>query len=319
VNIVIVNYNCWEDTVSCLNSIKSSTYTNFQIFIIDNASINPDLSNICDWLSKYNFSYKLIEREKLNKNEQVDSFNEASVILIKNHENRGYGAGNNVALNYLVKNRKEEFVWLLNPDTVIQNKVIEDLVDLANDKKKNILGNVMHHYDDKEKIIRYGGFKVRNLIHGISYITKQSQVNKLDAISGASFFTRSVTFSELGFLPEEYFMYWEETDFCTKAIKNGYSFGVNNKSKIFDRGGTLSNNNFLREYLYLFNGLKYYKKHKPFNLPLILISTVLKQVKAVAVGNNVKRKAIFYAHLDFISLMMGKEIDVQKRILKNRT
>lgn len=284
--------------------------------MVDNASPNMDVENISDWLKKKSLDFLIVDRTNFNtyKNNAVER---ASIVVVQNHENKGYSAGNNVVLNYLLTHRVNELIWILNPDTVVQGEVLEHLVQLTSDRLKVIIGNVMYHNDQKDKIIRYGGFKVNNLIHGISYITEKSDVNKIDAISGASLFTRIETFKDIGLMSEEYFMYWEETDFCTKAKQKGYYFEVNGESKIFDRGGTVSNSSFLREYLYLFNGLRYYKKYKPLNLPLILISTTLKQIIALLIGNKIKSKAIFYAHLDFIFSSIGMEISIRKRILQN--
>jgi hypothetical protein len=318
VNLVIVNYNCWKDTVSCIDSIYNSTFSNFQIFVIDNASTYSDVNHIIKWLEKKTLSYRCVNRVALSKKEEVIIIDKTPIIIVKNHENLGFATGNNVALNYLIKQRGNEFVWLLNPDTIIEPEVMENLVDLAQNKKKKIFGNIMYHIDQNHEIIQYGGFRVRNFIHGISYITKKEDTYKIDSISGASIFTNIETFKELGVLPEEYFMYWEETDFCTKALRHQYSFEVNDKSKIFDRGGTFSNSNFLREYLYLFNGFRYYKKYKPLNLFFILISTMLKQLIAIITGDKIKSKAIFYAHIDFISLILGVKIDVQKRVFENK-
>ena len=317
VNIIIVNYNSWKDTVACISSIINSTYNNYQIFVVDNASPNDDVEHLYNWLKSNELNSLIIDVKETSVDKKVNLIDNSKIIIFKNDENLGYGAGNNLAIQYLINIRNHEYLWLLNPDTTVQKEVLSHLVQLAHEKENMIFGNVMYHYYDQNKMIRYGGFRVNKLYHGVSYITKQKEVESMDSVSGASLFTDIKTFQHLGLFPEHYFMYWEETDFCAHAKNNGYTFGVNNKSKVFDKGGTESNSNFSREYLYLLNGLRYYKKYYPMYLPVILLSTLGKWTKALLFGSRSKRKAMFYGQLDFVLTVLGQTINIRKRIFNN--
>jgi len=207
-----------------------------------------------------------------------------------------------------------DYIWLLNPDTVVQPEVLSNLIDKAVNKKKLILGNLIVDYANHNRIMFYGGFSIKQFTHGVVRIVEEKNINKLDAITGASIFTNISTFQDLDVLPQNYFMYWEETDFCTKAKRAGYTFEVNTNSVIYDHVGSSSNSNFLREYLYLLNGLRFYKKYYFAYLPTILISTVAKYFKALFFEDKVKQLAIFYAHIDFFKIIFAKKVDVLQRI-----
>ena len=135
VNIIIVNYNCWTYTVDCISSLLNSTNTNFNVFIVDNQSTDNSIYEIEKWSKKKQLPFAITT----GKFEEIQDHLKSQIpliTLIKNDENRGFGAGNNVILKPLSKVLKESFVWLLNPDTEVEKKVLEDLINLAEDKEK---------------------------------------------------------------------------------------------------------------------------------------------------------------------------------------
>ncbi|MEL6812941.1 MAG: glycosyltransferase family 2 protein [Bacteroidota bacterium] len=318
VNVISVNYNSAKDILHCIASLKPSTYRNFQLFVVDNCSTDHSISTIENGGKELGFSVVSVASEELGVAHHQDALNNSDVVLIANANNQGFAAGNNVAIRYLLQNRKNEFIWLLNPDVEVEKGVMEDLVSLHGDRERVLVGNLIHYFNNREKVMYWGGFAVKKWVHGIRNIRSKEQQNKIDAIAGASLFTRMETFADLGVLPEEYFLYWEETDFCTKAKKGGYQFDVNGNSKIFDRVGSSANTNFTREYLYILSGLRYYRKFYGWHLPIILLSTFAKQLKAILSSSGVKRKAIYLGHVDFFKLLLGRKLNIKERIKNNR-
>ena len=314
VNIIIVNYNCYNYTIACLSSLLKSSYKKFKIYIVDNLSTDNSLKELETWITANGIMNKTISYNSLEINTLVKQ-NKSLITLIKSDKNIGFGAGNNIIIKPLSIVRPNDYVWLLNPDTEVESEVLNDLVNLSKNKIKLIAGNVIYYYKNRNKIMYCGGFKVYKHFHGMKDIKDEKDINKIDAIAGTSLFTHMSTYLDLGVLPEEYFMYWEETDFCTRAKLNNYSFSVNLKSKVFDHVGASSKNNFLREYLYLLNGLKYHKKYNPFYMPLIIISTLVKLLKAIIFEDKIKRNALFYAHIDFFKTLTNNKVNIKKRLL----
>ncbi|GAH32039.1 unnamed protein product [marine sediment metagenome] len=52
VSIIILNWNSWQDTIECLESIKNVNYKNLEVIIIDNASYDTSPEKIIYWLRK---------------------------------------------------------------------------------------------------------------------------------------------------------------------------------------------------------------------------------------------------------------------------
>ena len=115
VNIIIVNYNSWKDTVACISSIINSTYNNYQIFVVDNASPNDDVEHLYNWLKSNELNSLIIDVKETSVDKKVNLIDNSKIIIFKNDENLGYGAGNNLAIQYLINIRNHEYLWLLNP------------------------------------------------------------------------------------------------------------------------------------------------------------------------------------------------------------
>lgn len=310
VHIVTVHYNSEEDILECWKSLSASTYENFQWIIVDNASSASSLQSLKTQLQVQIASFISLK----NTNNLSQETKGAKVVLVENDQNEGFAAGNNLAIRELLKHNPTHFIWLLNPDVVLEPTVLEDLVTLGQKHTKSLLGNLIHYYHQKDEVMYCGGFQVLKCRHGVCDVKSKDEIYKIDAIAGASLFASIEAFSEIGLLPEKYFLYWEETHFCTVAQKKGYSFQVNTKSKIFDKVGSAANTSFTREYLYLLNGLRYYQTFYPWRMPVIFLTTLLKFVKSIITGPAIKRKALWYGNWDYIKTCFGVTPNIKKRI-----
>lgn len=312
INILLVNFNSEKELLQCIKSLNESSYPAIQIFIIDNNSKRENLHSLKNSLAAFNaFS---LTQEVL---EHTDDAQLAlkKIVLIENESNVGYAAANNIAIRYLCNHRKDEFVGILNPDLELEPQVVSDLVALASTPKV-LAGNVFYDMEQRDRLVQMGGFRVKNWMHGVQPIMQENELSKLDAIHGSAIVTHVDSFRDIGLLPEDYFLYWEETDFCFKARSMGYDLKVNTASKIFDKGGTEQTHRFIPEYLYIFNGLKFYWKFKRFSFPFVLLSVVGKYIWAVLKGNTIRRRAVYTGLVDYLRLAFGGKLDVKKRIQK---
>uniref|UniRef100_UPI00260C60D3 glycosyltransferase family 2 protein n=1 Tax=Blautia sp. TaxID=1955243 RepID=UPI00260C60D3 len=114
IGIILVNYNGYEDTIECVKSIKKSTYRNYKIIIVDNAS--PDESG-----NRLNDKYS----------------NDSDIVVILNKENTGFSEGNNIGLEYIEK-EQIDYILMLNNDTVVEPEFLYKLIEGA--KETNFEG-----------------------------------------------------------------------------------------------------------------------------------------------------------------------------------
>ncbi len=340
--ILILNYNTYFDTIECLESVLRNSYPNYQVIVIDNNSPNNSLERIKEWaegklniqtrldgLGKYlvhpplekpipyvfytsrevkdgalgkNLEFKILERQ----NEAIST--KYPLILIQTGNNLGFAAGNNVALKMLMHRNDCEYVWLLNPDMLIEKHTLENLVNSACNEKLIIIGCTVKDYSNPNEILCYGGAKLNPFIGTISFIKKKIDINKIDYISGNSFFTHIDNFKNLGLLPEEYFLYWEETDWCTNARSNGLNLRVCINSICYDKKSTAIGKGYLGEYYFTLNSLRYFFKYHSVNIFFVICSHILRFLKKVICLRPGEAKAILIACLDFVNIRLRRKI-----------
>ena len=100
--IVILNYNDYENTIQMLNQIKDYTCLD-KIVIVDNCSTDQS-----------------VEKLKVYENKKI--------VLLEASENKGYASGNNLGLSYLEKNTSCEIAIISNPDIVVSESVLKELI-----------------------------------------------------------------------------------------------------------------------------------------------------------------------------------------------
>ncbi len=185
VSIILVTYNSSEYIEKCLNSIKQSSYKQIEIIVFDNASTDNTVSII----------------KKLAH---------LSTKVIENKKNIGYADANNQA----VKIAKGEFVFILNPDTVVTPHFLEPLVKKMTDSENTAVCQPLVYLFDK-KTVNLTGKETHYL--GFDWIKDFETKRKLEteqiySFSGSGVLIRKRIFEMLGGYDEQYFMYYEDSD-----------------------------------------------------------------------------------------------------------
>ncbi len=101
VGIVISNYNGWQDTLVCLDSLQKQTYKDFEIILLDDASPNDSVAQLQDKLP-------------------------ANTVFLPREQNLGFAAVNNVGMRRALADGCD-YVLLLNNDTAVAPDMLEDL------------------------------------------------------------------------------------------------------------------------------------------------------------------------------------------------
>jgi hypothetical protein len=205
-----------------------------------------------------------IEEELKNKIPK-DITSKYPLVFIQSGDNLGFAGGNNIGIRYALVKNDFEYIWLLNSDTVIRKDSLIKLVEFAEKNNTGISGSVLTYYDSPNTVQAYGGHI--NKFFGTSHrILKKEQIkDKLNYIVGASFLINRRVIEKIGLLPEDYFLYYEETDYCFNASKNGFSLGVALDSVVYHKEGqsTGANKKLKSEIdaLSLTNRIKFHKKY----------------------------------------------------------
>ncbi|MBI2140928.1 glycosyltransferase family 2 protein [Candidatus Woesearchaeota archaeon] len=217
VSIILLNWNNYDLTKDCLESLEKISYQNFKIVVVDNGSANdaPKLKA----LRKKGFSFTLIENSK----------------------NLGFAEGNNVGIRRALED-KADYILLLNNDTVVHQEFLGHLVaEAERDKRAGIVSPLIYYYDEPKRVW-YAGASF-NFWHGDARHQHLNEIDKgqfkevtdTDYGSGCAMLVRREVFEKIGVLDAYFFLYYEEADFCTRAKRQGYGIKVVPASKIWHK------------------------------------------------------------------------------------
>lgn len=229
--VVILNYNTFEDTVVCVDSIKKYTAcSSYKIFVVDNAS--PDKSGQL-LISKY--------------------AQEDKVQVLASEKNLGFSGGNNIGIRAALE-EGFEYVYLLNSDIILQNDAFAFMQKaFASNKDVAVVGPSI--YNPKGEYVQFAR-------HGIttrSYLTSKKflkaffpgQKNKsrfIDyptdkdfifngMVSGCCFGMTSAFIKQNNCLDENLFMYYEEDILAYVLQKANKKAMIVNESRVIHNEG----------------------------------------------------------------------------------
>jgi N-acetylglucosaminyl-diphospho-decaprenol L-rhamnosyltransferase len=219
VAVAIVTYRCAELTIACLRSIeteRSKPGIRVRVIVVDNAS--GDAPSI----------FSAIEAHGWN----------SWVTLIEAPKNGGFAYGNNVAFRQASGDFLPRYLYMLNPDTELRPGAIVSLVHfLEAHPEIGIVGSSFETQDGSNWPFAFRFPSILGeLEHGLqlkaaSRLLSRWVVGKAmspvaqpaDWLSGASVMMRRTVFEGIGGLDENYFLYFEETDFCFRAKRAGFA------------------------------------------------------------------------------------------------
>ncbi len=214
------------------------------------------------------------ELDNLKKSLLENGVEEKDIYFSNNaKKNVGYGGGINRVLKKILKDYEAFFI--LNPDVVVHKNCIQQLVKtLESDKSIGIVGPKI--LDSKGKIWSMGGKLDKKRYSGglIGFGRSNDpstslRVKKVDFISGTAMLIRKEAIVEIGRFSLDYFLYYEDVDFCLRAIKHGYKLVVNPQAVITHHASsTVKKNSPIMRYYMARNHMWTVEKYGPLQVKL---------------------------------------------------
>ena len=289
-SVIILNWNARNYLEKSLASLVCvPQYLDMEVFLVDNDSEDDSVGMV---------------REKF-----------PTVTVIANRENRGFGAGNNLA----VPQTSGRYVLFLNPDTVVTDGALAGLVAFADANPDiGVLGPKLLNGDSS---LQYSCRRFPNLATGFFRNTPLGRLlpkNKfasdylmkefdhlapidVDWVSGAALLMRRELIDQIGAFDEDFFMYCEDVDVCWRA---GKAVGPNGKnwrvtyfpdSVIYHLIGK-SSDLVPTRMTYEFHRSQYlfYKKHYAASTPLPLRPLIPVGIGLRAVGQLFRYRLLYW-------------------------
>lgn len=218
---VLVNFKNVEKTIGCAQSLLKGTVVPDCIYIVDNATSKENQKQFTDFVAA------------------LDVADGDKVKFIFNEKNLGFAAGCNqgIKANALGEG-SADFVWLLNNDTIADERALEELLKKARETGAAITGSKILDAAGKYS----GGVgRVHPFFASVSRVPEPADNDCEDCdasvdfsyVEGSSMLISARCFETIGLLPEDYFLYFEECDYCFRAKAAGLTLAWATKSLIF--------------------------------------------------------------------------------------
>lgn len=230
VSIIVVSWNCQDVLIAALRSIFAQTTVPFEIIVSDNASSDDTL---------------ILLRE---------NFSDTRLKVIANDENLGFSMGNNIALPFATG----QYVLLLNPDTLILDHAIDQLLTFADQQPDVGAFGTLILNDDYSYQISARPFPtirtlwlcalgLRKLPELLSNLTTDyyprwhgETVRSIDWQSGCCLLLRRSLLDDLAGFDPQFFFHYDEVDLCKRIWDSGSSIVFYPGASVVHYGGVSS-------------------------------------------------------------------------------
>ncbi|HWW42410.1 glycosyltransferase family 2 protein [Pedobacter sp.] len=214
-SIITVNFNQLQVTIDFLNSVKKNTVREqVELILVDNGSVH-------DYGDEFKLAYP-------------------GLIYIRSDQNLGFAGGNNLAIDIA----RGKYLLFLNNDTEITDNLVDQLSsELENNLDIGLISPLILYYENPE-IIQYAGFTAMNYLtcrnRGIGSMDPDRGQYNQDSretayCHGAAMMCRRDDLKEVGLMAEQFFLYYEELDWCERFRKAGKKIWFTGRSKIYHK------------------------------------------------------------------------------------
>ncbi len=216
VSIITVNFNQFQVNIDFLKSIVNNPSSHYlvEVIFVDNGSVEEHLA-----------AYQQVYPE---------------LKYIRSAVNLGFAGGNNIGVNAA----KGDYLLFLNNDTEITANTIDVLVNELDQNLQIGLISPLILYFDEPNVIQYAGFTAMNYLtcrnHGIGNMEMDmgqygTETRVTGYCHGAAMMCRRASLQIVGLMAEDYFLYYEELDWCEKFKKANLQIWFTGRTKIYHK------------------------------------------------------------------------------------
>ncbi len=213
--ILVLNNHDYEDTLDCLSSLYKNDYKNIKVILLDNVS-SRDMTEVIT--KKY-----------------------PQVQIIPLTENLGYAGNNNIGIKVALE-QGADWVLILNDDTVLDQMCLSSLIQAGElDHEIGVMGPMVYHFNEPQMIQSAGGmlgkyWKSSHLGQNENDHGQFPSIHIVNWISGCALLVRRTVIEQVGMLDPDYFLYWEDVDWCVRASQSGWKIVHVPQAKIWHKG-----------------------------------------------------------------------------------
>lgn len=294
--IVICNYNKAEMVVNCIQYIFENTFTDFDVYVVDNASTD-------------------------NSVEAIKSTYGDRVTLLVNDENLGGTGGFNTGLRAAFE-KGYDYLMCVDNDAYLDEKAIEELYNfLEAHQEAGMAASKVYHLEEPGRIQQYG-----QEINFTDFCTNVPDINVyddgsmpdfkyVDAAAACALMVRRSTIEKIGFMSEEFFLYWDDTDWCWRCWLAGMKVAsVGSSLALHQMGAKNERVNTFPTYYAWRNWIRFFIKYSDRQDFEMMARTFLNAIFSIVYadfhkGEFNQTKTVMLAYEDAIHGITGKAGD----------
>lgn len=240
VSIITINYNQLRLTCELLKSLRKLTYPAVEVIVVDNNSAENPTETL------------------------AARFPEVKLIVSK--ENLGFAGGNNLG----IQASKGEYLLFLNNDTEVDGGALEPLVELFETDPQAGAASSKILYWNSNETIQYAGSSRIDPFTGrskrVGYMEKDNgqykSVRETELAHGAAMMVPRRVIDKVGMMPEFFFLYYEEVDWCESIKRAGYKIFFVPQSKVYHKESmSIGKGSTLKTYYMTRNRLLYMRRN----------------------------------------------------------
>ncbi|ADU95598.1 glycosyltransferase family 2 protein [Geobacillus sp. Y412MC52] len=292
VGIVICNFNKKEYLIRCIESVLASSYQNFSLYVVDNASTDGSAE-----LVRELFGGKL--------------------TLIINDENKGGAGGFNQGMREALR-AGHRYILLLDNDVVIDKEAIKHLVDvLEGDPSIGIVGSAIYKMDVPDQLqeigaaIDWDGFKVAPFYQNVLQPKHLPYIVECDYVPVCCALIRADAIHQIGLMDEKWFIHWDDIEWCYRFKKSGYRVVACSRAKVWHKTGVALHTSTFPHYYLTRNKIRFFAKYAKQETLMDLAKMIIDEwFKALYFGgakgvHNVAQ-TIYMAYEDALNNITGR-------------
>ena len=201
VSVIVLNWNGRDDTLACIESLRSIDYPDHEVMVVDNGSSDGSVDAL---------------RTRFPELE-----------IVETGQNLGFAEGNNVGIRRALA-RGADYVFLLNNDTVVDPFLLRRLVEAAERcPEGGIFTPKIYYHSQPARIwsagVRWleGTMEFQHVQDETQYRFDERGVAATDYACGCALLVKSAILRKVGLLDAKFFLTYEETDLCYRARREG--------------------------------------------------------------------------------------------------
>ncbi len=234
--IILLNWNGWQDTIECLESLYRMSTDDYIILVVDNASDDDSVNKIIEWLRNNEHTFIFKKEDDI----LTESLKKKDCIVYALNENYGFAKGNNKGIE-LVRDIEIDYYLLLNNDTTVDTRFLESLVHFQQEHPEyKALMPQIRYYDNPDKIWNCGGKIVAGLrrynYNDVLYtMITEKEFIPITFITGCAMFACAGLLDDNKLLTERFFFGVEDLDFSMRMKEMSVKMACLLSSKIYHK------------------------------------------------------------------------------------